>query len=67
MIDHPQDFREEKVEEDMRKMEEDMGKEKDNMDVDIEEERDDLTSMGVTLSFLHTAKLKANSSLQGDS
>ena len=44
-------------------MEEDLGKEKDNMEVDMEKEKDDPTGMGVTLSFLHTTKLKANSSL----
>ena len=33
----------------------------------MEKEKDDPTGMGVTLSFLHTTKLKVDSSLQGDS
>ena len=37
------------------------------MEVDMEKERDDPTGMGIMLSFLHTTKLKADSSLQGDS
>lgn len=67
LTEHPQEVREEKVDEDTEKMEEDTRKEKDNMEVDMEKERYDPTSMGVTLSFLHTTKLKVDSSLQGDS
>ena len=42
-----------------------MGKEKE-LEEDAEKVKDD-PSLGVMLSFLHTAKLKANSSLRGDS
>ena len=48
-------------------MEEDTGKEKKNVEEDMGKEKDDPTGVGAMLSFLHTAKLKANSSLQGDS
>ena len=44
-----------------------MGKEKKNMEKDMENKKDNPTVVGVTLSFLHTTKVKENSSLQGDS
>ena len=49
------------------KIEENMGKEKENMEEDMGKEKDDPICVGSTLCFLHTTKVKVDSSLQGDS
>ena len=59
-------FREENVEEEMGR-EKDLGKEEEKGTENPREKEVDDPSLGISLSFLDTTKIKTNSSLRGDS